>query len=292
MSNVKVQPLGEWIVNPLKKAISVLTWAIASSGPQVFLGAPWVRASLKMAPRRWKRRLALEFLAMSPHYFYRNESNQSLSRREFLESEWLRNVASRQILIDCLVQEHVGPDSIILDYGCGPGFLAAAASKYAKNVIACDISDGVLACASILNQAPNIRYVQVNPQGTIDLPPESIDVVYSFAVIQHIDDAVFAAVLAELHRLAKVDAVVVCHIVLQGAANWKLEAEWKSDKSLKGRAKLLLGLNCFARFAEDATRLITSAGFSAPDISKVSCQGMQDDIEGQHLFLFRKLRPV
>ncbi len=227
---------------------------------------------------------------MSPHYFYRNESNQGLSRREFLESEWSRNVASRQILIDCLVKKYVGPDSAVLDFGCGPGFLAAAASKYAKSVIACDISDGVLACASILNSAPNLRYVRVGQQGAIDLPAESIDVVYSFAVIQHVDDAVFTSILAELHRLAKPDAVVICHIVLQGAANWKLEAEWKSDMSLKGRAKLRLGLNCFARVAEDATRLITRAGFSAPDISKASCLGIQDDIEGQHLFLFRKPR--
>ena len=53
---------------------------------------------------------------MSPHYFYDRN----------LAAEASRNRQSRQILADRLVVPHLAPDARVLDYGCGPGYLAAA----------------------------------------------------------------------------------------------------------------------------------------------------------------------
>jgi SAM-dependent methyltransferase len=271
------------------KATSILLQTITSNGSQVFLGAPWIRTTLRVVPQNWKRRLALEYLAISPHYFSRTDGNCNFLRKEFLESELMRNKTSRRLLIEGLVQKHADPDSVVLDYGCGPGYLAAVASRYAKQVIACDISDGVLACANVLNPRHNVQYVKVSAEGGTGLSSRSVDLVYSFAVIQHVGDCAFASILAEFYRVTKPGATVLCHIVLNGAAGWRMEGDWKKDKTIRGRAKWLVGLHTFARSAQDAARFITNAGFSAPNISTICCRGLRDDLEGQPLFVFRKL---
>src|SRR5437763_16782493 len=69
--------------------------AVTSRESQNFLGAKWVSASLDLAPRRWKRSVALRFVAASPHYFFRTAANVAMSKREFLDSEYDRNRNSR-----------------------------------------------------------------------------------------------------------------------------------------------------------------------------------------------------
>jgi SAM-dependent methyltransferase len=131
-----------------RDAVSALTCRATWGGSQNFLGARWVERVVDGAPESARERVALRFLALSPHYFYDRD----------LVAEASRNRQSRQILADGLVVPHLAPDARVLDYGCGPGYLAAAVAGQAAHVAAVDISRGMLACARVLNGRPNVTY--------------------------------------------------------------------------------------------------------------------------------------
>lgn len=274
----------------LSALMRVAVMTAASGGSQNFLGAPWVAGSLKIAPRGWKRPMALRFLAASPHYFYRNQTNERISTHDFLESEYNRNLESRRLIIDGLIASYAQPELVCLDYGCGPGFLALAAAPRVARVIACDISAGVLACAAAINCAPNIEYRAVLPNGKIPAKDESVDLVYSFAVIQHVTDEVFGSILGEFHRVMKPGARAVCHVVLE-AEGWKSEREWRTDRSLKGRLKWEVGLHCFSRSREALQEMIAKADLKLLQIVSIADLGVRlagDDVERQHLCVFAR----
>lgn len=262
----------------------------ASGASQNFLGARWVASSLNIAPRNWKRGLALRFLAASPHYFYRTEANARLSTSAFLESEYRRCLDARKLIMDGLIATYVRPSFVCLDYGCGPGFLAVAAAPKAARVIACDISAGVLACAAAINPAPNIEYRRIAKSGGIPAKDGEVDLIYSFAVIQHVTDGVLRGILDEFRRVMKPGATAVCHVVLD-FGGWKSESDWRADKTLKGRLKWEVGLHCFSRSRHSLEELIDKAGLKLLQISPISGLGVQlagDDVERQHLCVFSR----
>jgi len=201
----------------------------------------------------------------------------------------IRNQTSRAELIDKLVSPYLPPEARIVDFGCGPGFLAKAASLHVREVIAYDISDGVLACAEILNGAKNISY-RIAPQGPV-APEElqSVDLIYSFAVIQHVSDAVFLSILKTCYDLLKPSGTIVFHIVVDDAS-WKSEVEWRADRSLYGRLKLNLGLHCFGRKLNDITNRFENNGFSIKDSFVIGDRfTIKDkDLARQHLFIIQK----
>jgi ubiquinone/menaquinone biosynthesis C-methylase UbiE len=272
---------------------SLLQLAVATAATgesQNFLGARWVEVSLDYVPRNWKRPLALRFLSASPHYFFRTKENRHLSTSDFLESEYQRNRRSRQLIIDNLVASRVRPDFVCLDFGCGPGFLAAAVAPKVTKVVACDISGGVISCARIVNPAPNIDYRKIGKGGRIPAEDASVDLIYTFAVIQHVTDDVLRSILAEFQRVLKPGALVVCHITLD-REGWKTESTWRADKSLKGRVKWQIGMHCFARSPESYEQMIERAGLKLVELTPISAMKIDlasDDVEGQHLSIINR----
>jgi len=122
---------------------------------------------LRVCPKSKKRALALRILSLSPHYFYRNINPEysKLSFCEFLEAEYTRNKVSREKIYSSVLRPCLSKNQVVMDYGCGPGFLAKAVSFIAGKVYAVDISHGVLECAKILNSGDNIEYLYAGRGG-------------------------------------------------------------------------------------------------------------------------------
>lgn len=181
--------------------VNILT--LGSEG-QSFLGAKWVERLLKLAPEKYKRQLALTALSWSPHYFSRENNPEylHLSHSEFTEREFERNKSAREKLCSYVLSSHLNRTQVVLDYGCGPGFLANSVSSHVRTVYGIDLSRGVLECARILNSSSNITFLQTTQLSEIE--NSSIDLVYSFAVIQHVTDSIFRTILtAMLSKLKK-----------------------------------------------------------------------------------------
>ncbi len=259
-----------------RDTVSALTCRATWGGSQNFLGARWVERVVDGVPESARERVALRFLALSPHYFYDRD----------LAAEANRNRQSRQILADGLVVPHLAPDARVLDYGCGPGYLAAAVAGKAAHVAAVDISRGVLACARVLNGRPNVTYQtpeQFRAGGGL------VDLAYSFAVIQHLRTAVLEQMIEVLAAAVRPGGTVLLHFAM-AENGYRTEADWLADSSLAGRAKLRYGLNCFARSAAEMTGLATRAGFTDavvwPLSGRIAIPG--DDIPEQYLLTARR----
>jgi len=248
------------------------TWG----GSQNFLGARWVEQFIGSAPVRSRERVALRFLALSPHYFYARD----------VRSEDARNRGSRQVLAETLIAPYLTPAARVLDYGCGPGYLAAAVARVAAHVEAVDISRGVLACARVLNGRPNITY---RTPEEFRVSGGQVDIAYSFAVVQHLRLAVLKQVLARMAAAMRPGGVLLLHFAT--AENGYLtEAQCVADGSLAGRVRLRYGLNCFARTPAEMADLVTRCGFSNAAVSPLSeiISMPGDDIPDQQLLTARR----
>src|ERR1700744_2209612 len=187
------------MIDLARSAGNVLVNRAAWGGSQNFLGARWVERMVTSAPAPAREQGALRFLSLSPHYFYDRD----------IDAEHKRNRETRQILAGELIAPHVTSRSRVLDYGCGPGYLAAAVAEKAAHVDAVDISRGVLACARELNGRPNIDYRTPDEFRASGGPG---GVAYSFAMVQHLSTQVLEQVLAQLAAAVRPGVVLLLSV--------------------------------------------------------------------------------
>lgn len=257
---------------------------------QNFLGQPWIPVLFKIVPKRYRRSLAMKLLAMSPHYLFIYNSTKypsTRSRVEISEAEYERNVASRRKICEQILRPYLHPQMTVLDFGCGPGWLAREVAKYSKQVLAVDISRGTIACARELNNSDNISYYTNNGKDLSILGDSSVDLIYSFAVVQHLSEELFEGFLKEFFRVLKPQGKVVCHIALTDKPYSELEH--KNNSYIFRYLKRRFGLRCVSRRPGEVSQKITNTGFKAPAIIPVKqISNIEDDIAKQHLFVFGK----
>jgi SAM-dependent methyltransferase len=258
---------------------------------QAFIGAQWLVGLLRLTPRSLKRNMALRIVALSPHYFYRSyrPEYKGMPQKLFLEREFERNTTDRQKIVDQILLHHLKPNKQVLDIGCGPGFLAKAVSPLVRTVYACDISKGVLACADVINGAPNIQYLYSGESGFARITDGSVDLAYSFAVIQHIRESVIKSLFTVVSKKLRAGGRCVFQVELDNG-KWKPESAWVGDKSLEGRLKLKYALNFFPRPEKFFRDLAQETGFSVSEIRPASelLSEPFDDIYHQHLIILTK----
>jgi SAM-dependent methyltransferase len=264
----------------MREAGHVAIIRAASGGSQNFLGAPWVARLVESAPRPASERVALRMLALSPHYFYDRD----------LRAESERNRRSRKALAQSLIAPHVSAETTVIDYGCGPGYLARAVAGLAGQVAAVDISPGVLACARVLNPAPNISYLR---PAELARRLGQADLAYSFAVVQHLSTPALSAALQLLARSIRPGGTLLLHFAVTGEAGYRSEETWLADRSLTGRARLRYGLNCFGRTSAELRAAVAAAGFTGVVTRWLAGDSVgDDDISQQHLLTATRASPA
>lgn len=230
-------------------------------------------------------------LSLSPHYFYRGISSNytGLSLSEFLEAEYERNRSSREMICNQLLMRYMKPNFEILDIGCGPGFLAKAVAQHVRVVYACDISQGVLECARIINHADNIRYIYSGASGFAHIRDSSLDLIYSIAVIQHLTESVIEYIFNVAKTKLRPGGQCLFQVQLEGE-KWKKEDESRQDKSLTGHLRMKYGLNCFQRSEGFFKALASQTGLSLVSVHSMFdfLASPFDDVYYQHLIILSK----
>lgn len=271
----------------MRRIIDIAKWGVTlGREPQNFLGAKWVKKVLDRAPESKKRIWALRLLSLSPHYFIHPDAPEYKGMRndEYLERVFQVCLDSRVKIYDQILKGRFRPDDIVIDYGCGPGFLARTVAPHVKKIYACDISAGALACARVLNSKPNLEYVLADKEGLNRIEDESVDAVFSFAMVQHLSDEVFEIVLENCRRKLKPGGRLILHIQMVDAT-WRTEDDWRNDGSVQGRLKFRYGLHCFGRTEESHRQLVAKLGFENMEVENLADMVAEnfDDVCSQSL---------
>ena len=257
---------------------------------QNYLGQPLIPFLFRVVTKKYRRSLSLRLLGISPHYFiyqYSTKYPPTMSRIEILEAEYQRNVSSRKKICVQILQQYLSPQMTVLDFGCGPGYLAQEAAKFCNKVIAVDISCGVIACARELNSLDNISYYTNDGKSLSMLDDSSIDLIYSFAVVQHLSEELFEGFLREFFRVLKPRGKVVCHVVLGN--NYPTELEGGKGLFFSKFLRKKFGLLMVLRSTKDLNQKIINTGFKEPTFIPVKqISDIEDTIVKQHLFVFSK----
>ena len=253
--------------------------ALAGSRRQAFLDHRWFDWLLRLAPARRRRSLALRILSLSPHYFiYQWERYPAAwSRGRILEAEDERNRRSRRQIADRILAPQVAREATVLDFGCGPGYLATEVGASA-DVIGVDVSAGTLACARVLNPGPTY---QLNGDGRLPVADATIDIVYSIAVFQHLDPARWPVWFAEFARVLRPGGRGVCHVAISD----RDPVTFHAPAGLRGRYSL--------RFEEQSSASViaalSEAGFAEVRLDPIAAgTSIEDDVGRQHIATFRK----
>ena len=217
-------------------------YAIQGEGSQTFLDAKLIRFLIRNTPKNYKKTVALNVLALSPHYFLGEKEKR---KKTFLIREYKRNLLSRQLLYKYVVSNYITPETVVMDYGCGPGFLAKIVASKCRKLYALDISDGVLLCADTINHGDNLNYLNVLKNRAESIPDASIDLIYTFAVLQHVSGKLVDDIFNLFYKKLREGGKALIQVQLPDP-NWKTEEEWTADQSLMGRFKYKYGLNCFS----------------------------------------------
>lgn len=97
-----------------------------------------------------------------------------------------------------------------LDFGCGAGRLShGLAAAGFGDVLGLDISPTMLAAARRTVTAPACRFEQVHGADLAGVPSDSVDLVYSCRVLQHVPPALAHGYVREFHRVVRPGGVVV-----------------------------------------------------------------------------------
>ena len=146
---------------------------------------------LQLMRKDWNARISCD------HLGWMNDSVNSLS--DF----WATGERDFQALFSDVDLENAKNLSF-LELGCGVGRLLRSAAKYSQNIVGVDISPVALKVArQLLQDTSNIQYVAGEGDNLKDIPENSVDFAYSFAVFQHLPAIVLSKYLLELNRVLK-----------------------------------------------------------------------------------------
>lgn len=276
----------------LDKALELIkTILTLGKEPQSFISARWILFILWICPSFCKRKCALWIISLSPHYFYRhiNPAYSTMSLGNFLEKEYIRNQSTREKIAKQVLQLYLTKEDTILDYGCGPGFLAKATSLCVRKVYATDISTGVIACARIINKSRNIEYFCTTKKDFYDLKSESIDKIYSIAVVQHMTNSAFKGMLKQCKNLLKNNGLLIMQIQLD-EDTWRTEKDYREDKTLSGKLRFKYALHGFARTKIEFERILQEFDFQIINLLPIKdlVEEDFDDVCKQHLLVVKR----
>jgi len=141
------------------------------------------------------------------------------SRADYDADFWRRSLAD---YVERLRRHvHVGADARVLDFGCGPGFLAPALAPHVAELWLADPSAALCEHARALTaELPGVRVVELTDSSALDaLPRGAFELVVVNSVLQYVPSEETPALLARLgERLAPGGRLVVSDLVPRRAS--------------------------------------------------------------------------
>ncbi len=149
--------------------------------------------------------------------------------------------------------------STVLDFGCGIGRVARFVAPECERLFAVDISERMLEFASErMAEHHNVTYVRSHDVVIPEVPSASVDLVYSFLVLQHVEREDAFLLLEELRRVLRKDGtlfVTFPNLLADEYLDAFLNYVRHPETRLPGRARFYT--------PQEVTRMVEAAGFEA-----------------------------
>lgn len=114
-----------------------------------------------------------------------------------------RTEQSWQTILDRVSPLAQGRPLRVLDFGCGPGRFTRRLAALGHAVIGADISSEMLALARRACAGTDCRFVQIEPGGVLPFGTGDFDCLWTYTVLQHLPESIFALVVSELQRVLR-----------------------------------------------------------------------------------------
>lgn len=148
---------------------------------------PWVTAG-----RVTEQQSSADEVVQSTGWVFNNETGSTLTLEQFVESG---NQEVPAYLTVFGLRDASNADETMVEIGCGIGRMTCAFTREYGTVVACDLDAGFLErcheTVASFGQPDRLKTVHVADGHTLDLPPNSADLAFSYITFQHcdVDDA-------------------------------------------------------------------------------------------------------
>jgi ubiquinone/menaquinone biosynthesis C-methylase UbiE len=146
--------------------------------------------------------LVRKILSSSPHYLY-PKNNLYFVSGEY-EDALSKMRDSREEIANEVLSKFLNTEDEVLEFGCGPGIIVGAVSRYCQRSTGVDVSQTILKVAEELNRdVKNVSFQRSSGMDLQVLTDQSFSFIYSIECIQHIDKVHSITFFHEFYRVLK-----------------------------------------------------------------------------------------
>ena len=177
---------------------------------------------------------------------------------EHLSDEWGTQEAVDQVVSEFILP-YTGTNTVVVEIGSGGGRIAHRVAPHVSQLICIDVERNMLRlCRAALANAANVTCVLVSKSSVIPLLSDSVDLVYSFDTMVHLDQRTIFRYMQETRRVVHRGGMLMLHVATHDTSKgW----EHFEDSVARGASRGELG--SFEYLDSHAViRMAEHAGFS------------------------------
>jgi SAM-dependent methyltransferase len=179
---------------------------------------PW-----KAAGQTSERQVSGDDVVRTTGWVFNNETGSELTLEQFVASGDSAAPASLTVfgLRAPDADGRVNEDKTLVEIGCGIGRMTCAFTREYGTVVACDLDAGFLErcfeTAGQFGKVDRLRTSHVADGHTLDLPPDSADVTFSYITLQHCEADDALRLTSEAVRITRPGGRIVLNYRARGA---------------------------------------------------------------------------
>jgi ubiquinone/menaquinone biosynthesis C-methylase UbiE len=145
------------------------------------------------------------------------EDRRVLAAHKLRYLELLGNEWGTQESVDQIVREFIlpytGTKKVIVELGSGGGRIAGRVAPHVSQLICIDVEPDMLRlCRAALPNATNVTCLLISKSSCIPVISDSVDLVYSFDTMVHLDERTIFRYMQETRRVVRRGGILMLHV--------------------------------------------------------------------------------
>src|SRR4051794_25249727 len=140
-------------------------------------------------------------------------------------------------LVSEVAAPYLGPEVDVLEIGCGGGKFSAHLRKRTRSLICADISADMLARTKAhVGEGSDVSYLQLDGRDFKGVPDASMDFIYSYDVLLHLQPQNVFSYLLDARRILRPGGVIMIHAINLAApgGSYHFEVQYVQDTWSRG----------------------------------------------------------